>query len=221
MKLLVIEDSERLRRSIGQGLASDGHSIDLAADGLEGLTYAATYNYDIILLDLMLPKLDGFEVLNRLRAAGADTHILILSAKDDIDNRVRGLDLGADDYLIKPFAFDELLARLRALGRRRHQRKTPKIRAGAVEIDTVLKRAAFDGHAIPLTAKEYELVEYLAARPGRVFSQRELIDQLHDSSTDVCSNVIEALVYSIKQKFQKMDIVPVILNKRNQGYYID
>ncbi|MGI9438009.1 MAG: response regulator transcription factor [Geminicoccaceae bacterium] len=220
MKLLLIEGSDSRRRAIHQGLTREGHAVDQAADSMEGLTYAQSYDYDIILLDLDLPR-RGFDVLARLRDQGAETHILVLSARDDIASRVHGLDLGADDYLGKPFAFEELMARLRALGRRRFQRKNPRIHAGSVEIDTVLRRAVAAGTTIPLTAKEYELVEYLAVHPGRVFSQRELIDHLHDSSTEVGSNVIEVLVYSIKNRFKLMDVPRIIKNKRNQGYYID
>ncbi len=139
MKVLLIEDSERLRRSLGHGLRKEGFAVDLAGDGCEGLLFAETYTYDVVILDLMLPGMDGLTLLQRLRTQGNDTHILILSAKDQVEDRVRGLRLGADDYLIKPFAFEELCARLHTLIRRRYDTKNPRIQLGPLVMNTSLR----------------------------------------------------------------------------------
>ena len=141
MKILVVEDSQRLLRSLGQGLKKLGYAVDLAADGEEGLALAETYDYHVIVLDLMLPGLSGLEVLRRLRARGRDVHVLILSARDGVNDRVKGLQLGADDYLVKPFAFDELCARIQALVRRRHQAKNPVIRLGRSRLTPLAARS--------------------------------------------------------------------------------
>ena len=168
MKILLVEDSQRLLRSLGQGLKKLGYAVDVAADGEQGLALAETYDYHVIVLDLMLPGLPGLEVLRRLRARGNSVHILILSARDGVDDRVKGLQLGADDYLVKPFAFDELCARIQALVRRRHQAKNPTIRAGPARDRrrpasglTKRRRAAPDAERVRAAG-----VPRLPARPG-------------------------------------------------------
>ena len=221
MKILLVEDSERLQRSIGQGLTADGHAIDIAADGEQGLEFAETYDYDVIILDLMLPKLDGLSVLKRLRQNGSQTHILILSARDETDMRIEGLDLGADDYMTKPFSFDELKARMRALHRRSADQKDPCVRIGRLELDTNKRLIRVRGQDAGLSAKEYELVEYLARRRQRVFPQQTLIETLYDSDNDVTSNVIEALVYSIRKKLARHGEPSPIRNRRGQGYFVE
>jgi DNA-binding response OmpR family regulator len=162
VKVLVVEDSERLRWSLGRGLGKLGYAVDLAGDGESGLACAENYDYDVIVLDLMLPGLPGLEVLRRLRARGSGAQILILSARDRVEDRVKGLQMGADDYLVKPFAFDELAARIQALVRRRYQEKSPTLRLGSLEIDTTCKRVSRRGDLLHLTPGEYRLLELLA-----------------------------------------------------------
>lgn len=221
MKLLVIEDSERLRRSLGRGLRRAGFVIDLAADGREGLAFAEVNKYDVIVLDLMLPKLDGLTLLKTLRTQGNHADVLILSAKDQIEDRVRGLELGADDYLIKPFAFDELCARIKTLGRRRHNVKHPVINLGAISIDTAKRQATNSIGPLPLTPTEYELLECLALRRGRVISKEQLRDWLYDSESEASSNVIEVLVSTLRKKLRAVTGVNLIKTQRGFGYIIE
>ena len=221
MKILLVEDSERLRRSLGHGLQREGHSIDLAADGEEGLGFAETYDYDVIILDLMLPRISGLEVLQRLRKSDRQSHILILSAQDQTGTRIKGLDLGADDYMTKPFSFDELKARLRALHRRGSSQKSPSLRAGSLEIDTNARIVRTGDRDAALSAKEYELVEFLARRPRQVFPQDVIIEGIYESGSEVASNVIEVLVYSIRKKIARFGETSPIRNRRGQGYFIE
>ena len=221
MKILLVEDSERLRRSLRRGLESSGWAVDLAADGQEGLDFLAAYEYDVVVLDLMLPRVHGLDVLRQLRERGNDVHVLILSAMDQLDDRVRGLELGADDYLVKPFAFDELCARLQALVRRRHGVKNPSLQVGPLELDTVRREVRREGRPIHLTPSEYALFEYLAMRSGRVFSKPQLLDQLYRSETEVSSNVIEVLISGLRKKIHRPGDTPLLCTRRGHGYLID
>ena len=221
MKILFIEDSDRLRRSLGRGLERSGYAVDLAADGREGLEFARSYDYDVIVLDLMLPVLPGLEVLRALREEGNDVHILILSAKDQIDDRVRGLEMGADDYLVKPFDFDELCARIEALVRRRYRVKSPEIEIGPLRIDRSAKIVSREGEPLRLTPKEFALLEYLALRRGRVITQTQLVDQLYDSEADVGSNVVEVLVSTLRKKIHTPGEPPIVRTRRGFGYVIE
>ena len=175
---------------MSQGLKKLGYAVDLASDGDQGLDLAEAYAYHVIVLDLMLPGVPGLEVLRRLRTRGNGAHILILSARDRVEDRVKGLQLGADDYLVKPFAFDELCARIQALVRRRHESKSPVLRLGPLTIDTARREVSRDGDALHLTPSEYALLEFLAYRRGNVFSQEQLIEHLRRSDSEVSSNVI-------------------------------
>ena len=221
MKVLIVEDSERLSRSLGQGLRKLGYTVDLAGDGESGLAFAETYDYDVIVLDLMLPGLPGLEVLQRLRAQGRGTHVLILSARDRVEDRVRGLQLGADDYLVKPFAFDELAARIQALVRRRYHAKSPTLRLGSLAIDTAGKEVSRRGRRVQLTPGEYRLLELLAYQRGRVFSQKQLLEHLHRSDTDVSSNVVEVLVSGLRRKIHTRGEPPVLKTRRGFGYFVE
>ena len=221
MRLLLVEDSDRLRRSLGQGLQRAGFAVDLAADGREGLAYGELNDYDVIILDLMLPEVDGLTVLRTLRLRGRNTHVLILSARDQVEDRIRGLELGADDYLVKPFSFDELCARVRALIRRRYESKDPVLHIGDLEIDTARRLAARDGRPLPLTPTEYALLELLALRRGRVVSRDQILGHLYDSLAEVSSNVIEVLVCSLRKKVQPDGAAPVIVTRRGSGYLIE
>ncbi len=221
MKVLVVEDSERLSRSLGQGLRKLGFAVDLAGDGESGLALAETYDYDVIVLDLMLPGLPGLEVIQRLRAGGRGTHVLILSARDRLADRVKGLQLGADDYLVKPFAFDELSARIRALVRRRYRAKSPLLRLGSVEIDTAGKQVSRHGRPLHLTPGEYRLLEFLAYQRGRIVSQEQLLEHLHQSDAEVSSNVVEVLVSSLRRKIHIRGEPPILQTRRGFGYFVE
>ncbi len=218
--MLIIEDSSRLRRSLSNGLRHEGFATDATDDGREGLSYAEVYPYDAIILDIMLPSMDGLTVLKTLRAQGNDTHILILSAKDRLEDRLQGLDLGADDYLVKPFAFEELCSRLRALMRRRYQSKAPVVCLDGLVIDTVQRRASLGEDPLTLTRQEYALLEQLALCRGRVLSRDLLRDQLYTSEADVISNVIDVVVCTLRRKIKSAGGPAVIQTIRGQGYLI-
>ena len=221
MKVLIIEDSERLGRALQEGLRRSGFVVDLAADGHTGLAFAEINDYDLIVLDLMLPKLDGISLLKRLRSQGDHTPVLILSAKDQIQDRVNGLEYGADDYLVKPFAFEELVARIKVLVRRRHDVKQVEIEIDGVTINTAKRNAVVDGAELSLTRAEYSLLEYLALRRGIVISKGQLRDQLYDSDAETESNVVEVLVSNIRRKIREGGASDCIKTKRGFGYYID
>ena len=220
MKILIIEDSERLRRSLAQGLEKIGYSIDSAEDGEKGLNMAMAMEYNVIVLDLMLPKLDGLSVLKSLRAKGNEANILILSAKDQVNDRVKGLEMGADDYLVKPFAFNELCSRIKAICRRHYNLKDPVVRIGNVEIDTQLKQVSSNKTDILLTASEYSLLECLVYQRGRTLSKNQLMNWLYDIDSDISSNVVEVVIGSIRRKFKKSGADNIIMTRRGFGYMI-
>ncbi|MBU0719292.1 MAG: response regulator transcription factor, partial [Planctomycetes bacterium] len=180
MRVLVIEDDGPLREALQQGLEEAGFAVDVSADGEEGLWYARSSEYDVIVLDLMLPHIDGLTILGHLRREGKAVPILILTAKDTVADRVRGLDFGADDYLVKPFAFVELLARVHAMVRRRYNNKDPVIRIEDLEIDTAGRTVCRGDWVIDLSAREYALLEFLAVRAGQVVSRREIWEHIYD-----------------------------------------
>ncbi|MFL6235320.1 MAG: response regulator transcription factor [Thermoanaerobaculia bacterium] len=221
MRLLLIEDSQRLRSALETGLRKAGYAVDTATDGRDGLWMALENEYDVIVLDLMLPGLDGLTVLRQLRERGKATHVLILSAKDLIEDRVQGLRLGADDYLVKPFSFDELCARLEALVRRSYHAKNPVIRLGSLEINTASRRVACAGREVKLTPREHSLLEILVLRSGEVLSRRELWERLYEFDREVTSNVVDVLVYSLRKKLDPEDPQRFIKTRRGQGYLIE
>lgn len=221
MRLLIVEDSVRLRKSLGEGLRRSGFAVDVVGDGEAGLRFALAVDYDIIVLDLMLPLLDGLSVLARLREQGRSANILILSAKDQVQDRIRGLELGADDYLIKPFAFDELLARLKALVRRGYGQRNPVIQLGRIELNTALHRVLCGGVELALTPHELGLLEYLALNRGRVVSPQSLEDHLYDSDAVVSRNAIEAHISALRKKLRGAGITQLIKTRRGFGYYIE
>jgi len=221
MKLLLVEDSERLQRSLSTGLKKHGFAVDQAFDGEQALAYTAVNQYDAVILDLMLPRIDGLTVLSTLRSEGKDCHVLILSANDQTEDRVRGLDLGADDYLVKPFAFNELVSRLHALNRRRSGVKNPVIEIEGVKVDSVTRQVFFDDQPVALTPHEYQLLEFLARRRGRVFSHDQLIDQLYDASSYVTRNAVEAHVCSLRKRLTSTGAPNLIKTRRGFGYLIE
>ena len=221
MKLLIIEDSQRLLRSLGSGLKKVGYAVDLVADGVDGLDYARLNDYDAIILDLMLPGMDGLTILRKLRALGKQTHILILSAKDQVEDRIRGLQLGADDYLVKPFSFDELCARINSLIRRRYEAKNPEVVVGPVTLNTATRLVARDGSPLSLTAAEYAILESLVLNRGRVLSKTRLLEAIHDSESFAGPNVVEVLVCNLRKKIGGVGEDSLIVTRRGYGYIVE
>jgi DNA-binding response OmpR family regulator len=218
--VLIVEDYGPLLRSVGQGLREAGYAVDAVSDGEDGLATAEASPFDAIVLDLMLPTLDGFEILRRLRQGGSSAAVLVLTARDAVRDRVRALDLGADDYLVKPFAFEELLARLRAIIRRRYQAPASVIRVGDLEIDAVARSVRRAGRTIGLSAREYALLEYLAARRGQVVSRTEIWDHLYDFASDPSSNVVDVYIGYLRKKIDSQEAVKLIHTRRGQGYVL-
>jgi DNA-binding response OmpR family regulator len=221
MRVLLIEDSERLQRSVGAGLRGAGYAVDVTGEGRQGLWYAESHDYDVIVLDLMLPGMDGLSLLQHLRSREAQAHVLILTAKDTVEDRVRGLQSGADDYLVKPFAFDELLARVQALARRRHGAKNPQIIIGPLEIDTARRAVLWHGARVSLTAREYSLLECLAMRQGQVVSRTEIEAHIYDAHVEPMSNVVDAAVYALRRKLEHEGHPSIIQTRRGMGYILE
>lgn len=220
MRLLVVEDEMDLCSSIAEGLRLDGYEIDTCQDGQEALELCRVESYDLILLDLNLPGLDGMEVLRRLRAEDMETSVLILSARGQIRDKVAGLDAGANDYLTKPFHFEELEARVRSLTRRRFIQQDVCLLCGEISFDTKSRTAYAKGQALSLTRKEAGLLEYLLLHQGRVISQEEMMDHLWDGSVNSFSNSIRVHVSSLRKKLRAALGYDPIQNKIGQGYWI-
>jgi DNA-binding response OmpR family regulator len=219
MKVLIIEDSQRLLRSLTHGLKKHGFSVDAAEDGRDGLDFALFNDYDVILLDLMLPGMDGLTILRKLRASGKQT--LILSARDQVDDRIRGLRLGADDYMVKPFSFEELIARIQTLVRRKYVSKSPEISVKDVTVNTAKKEVQRNGNVVVLTPGEYAILEHLILNRGRVLSKDQLLDAVHDSESYASRNVVEVLVCNLRKKLGKNGEPSIIKTRRGYGYLID
>jgi len=218
MRLLLVEDDVRMARFIARGLREQAYAVDLVSDGEAALYQAAINNYDAAILDLMLPKKDGLEVCRELRAQGSRIPVLMLTARDAVHDRIAGLDSGADDYLSKPFAFDELLARLRALLRRGPQLLPTVISVGDLEIDTRGQRASRAGHPVTLTTKEYALLEYLARNAGRVVGRQEIAEHVWEDTYDPFSNLIEVYINRLRRKIDEPFATALIHTKRGAGY---
>jgi len=218
MRALVVEDYAVLRESLAKGLRDCGYAVDATGEGREGLWYAENHPYDVIVLDLMLPGMSGLDVLKKLRSAGNTTPILILTARDAITDRVAGLDLGADDYMVKPFAFDELVARLRALERRRYAQVDPVVRVADLEIDTRARRVRRAGQIVGLSAREYALLEFLAHRVGHIVSRTELWDHAYDEAAEANSNVLDVHISHLRRKIDDGHATKLIHTRRGQGY---
>ena len=217
MRLLVVEDDPKIARFLVRGLREEKHVVDLVSDGLSAQERAELEEYGAILLDVLLPQKDGWQVCRELRAGGVDTPILMLTARDAVADRVRGLDSGADDYVVKPFAFDELLARLRALVRRGGSPHLASvIRTGGLEVDTHAHLARVDGRPLELTATEYRLLEYLARRAGTIVSREQLADQVWGDDYDPFSNLADVYVSYLRRKLGR----PLIHTVRGIGYML-
>ena len=220
MRVLVVEDSDALRESLRVGLAREGYAVDVAADGELGLSYARNNPYDVLVLDLLLPKLDGMSVLAGLREKEDRPHVLVLTARDRVEDRVLGLDRGADDYLVKPFSFDELLARIRALVRRRYEEGSPSLSVGELTVDVVGRKAVFRGNPLDLTAREYSLLEYLALRKGQTVSREEIEDHIYGVNKLPSSNAVDSAVCILRAKFGP-EGKDLIRTRRGQGYVLE
>jgi two-component system OmpR family response regulator len=216
MRVLIVEDEADLRCALAQALREEGYAVDTAPDGEEGFFKAEGTPYDAIVLDLMLPRLDGWEFLRRLRAQQT-TPVLILTARDAVADRVAGLDLGADDYLVKPFALSELAARLRALIRRTTGTATPVVHLGDITIDMAARKVTRAGEAVHLTAREYALLELLVLHRGRLVTRTMIYDHLFDENDDTLSNVVDVYVSNVRKKLGRN----LITTRRGQGYIID
>ena len=221
MRVLLIEDSTRLQSAIRRALHHSGYAVDVADNGEDGLWLATSNDYDVIILDLMLPVLDGLTLLRRLRAAERGTHVLVLTAKDTVSDRVRGLESGADDYLVKPFALEELLARVQALCRRGYQRKNPQITVSDLQINTAARTAVRQGKPLELTPREFMLLEYLALRRGQVVSRTEIEAHLYPESAEVMSNVVDSAICTLRKKITLPGAVPLIHTRRGMGYVLE
>jgi DNA-binding response OmpR family regulator len=221
MRVLLVEDSPVLQQTVGTALRRCGYAVDISTDGEDGLWRAENTAYDAIILDVMLPQLDGLSVLQRLREAGKLTHVLLLTALDSVPARVRGLKLGADDYLIKPFALEELLARVEALCRRTYGSKQNRLVVGDLEMETAAKLVWRAGQPLKLKPREYQLLEYLVRRRGEVVTHEEIEQHLYADDVELMSNVIESILSSLRRKLNEANPVPLIHTRRGFGYVLE
>ena len=220
MRLLLVEDDARIARFVAKGLREQAYAVDVASTGEEALYQAAINTYDIVILDVMIPGRDGFEVCRELRKSGLRIPILMLTARDAVEDRIKGLDHGADDYLTKPFEFRELLARLRALLRRSGELRPPQIVVGDLVLDTAAQSASRGGRAISLTTKEYALLEFLACNSGRVLGRAEIAEHVWDETFDPFSNLIEVYVNRVRRKIDADADRPLLHTRRGAGYFL-
>ena len=220
MRVLVIEDDKKVASFVAQGLREDGYVVDVAHDGVSGALNAQVYDYDGLLVDVMLPGKNGYEIVHELRKSGKTVPILMLTARDSTDDVVRGLDAGADDYLTKPFAFDELLARLRALLRRGGSARLARLIFADVEMDRLKHTASRGGERLDLTPKEFELLEYFLLHPGEIVRRTELLEKVWDLHFDPMSNVVDVHVGNLRRKLEAGDRTPLIHTVRGVGYVL-
>ena len=221
MRVLLVEDSTRLRTYLARGLQRAGFAVDTAADGEDGLYCALSGGHDAIILDIMLPKRDSLSLLKELRARDIKTHVLILTAKDTVEDRVKGLDTGADDYLVKPFALEELLARVQALVRRSYGVKTSRLSFGELEIDMVRRMASRSGEELSLKPREYSLLEYLALRAGELVTRTEIEQHIYDERVEPTSNVVDSAICSLRKAIDTPDKASMIHTRRGIGYMFE
>lgn len=220
MRILVVEDEKKVASFLEQGLREDGYSVDVAHDGLDGAMKAHVYDYDLLILDVMLPGQSGYEIVHEVRKAGRTVPILMLTARDATDDLVRGLDVGADDYLTKPFQFEELLARVRALLRRGGSGRTERLMYRDLELDRLQHVARRGGSDLDLTAKEFQLLEHFLMHPEEVVRRTELLEKVWDLHFDPMSNVVDVHVGNLRRKLRRAGEGPLIHTVRGVGFML-
>ncbi len=221
MRILLVEDELKMARALRRGLEQEGHAVDMSADGDDALSRAVEFDYDVIVLDVMLPGRDGFSVCRELRGRGRWAPVLMLTARDAVEDRIRGLDAGADDYLVKPFAFGELLARLRALVRRGASERPPVIAVGDVALDPAAHTVTRDGRPVELSPREFSLLEFLMRHPGEVVSRTRILEQVWDVNYQGFSNVVDVYVGYLRRKLEQPFGRPLIRTVRGVGYAVE
>ena len=221
MRVLVVEDDSRIAAFVAKGLRENSYAVDVAIDGEMAIYLVSINSYDVFILDVNLPKKDGFEICAEIRESGNTKPILMLTARDAVDDRISGLDTGADDYLTKPFEFRELLARLRALLRRHSEVRAPKIVIADLEIDTISQTVSRAGNQIDLTSKEYSLIEFLALNKGKVVGREEISEHVWDDTFDPFSNLIEVYIKRLRKKLDEDHVVQLIHTRRGSGYILN
>src|SRR5579884_383301 len=220
MRVLIVDDERKLDGMLKRGLEEHGYAVDVAYDGEEGLSLAEVEPYDLIVLDVMLPKLDGFTVCRRLRAAGRNMPVLMLTARDAVDDRVAGLDSGADDYLVKPFAFRELLARVRALLRRESFSRDPVLRVADLEVNTVTREVRRGGKPVELTSKEYAVLEYFVRHPNQVLTRTQIAEHVWNYNFVAMSNVVDVYIRYLRRKLADDREPRLLRTVRGAGYQL-
>ncbi|MBI4688064.1 MAG: response regulator transcription factor [Nitrospirae bacterium] len=220
MRILIIEDEKNLARILKKGLEENGFSVDISFDGEDGLFMAESYQYDAVLLDILLPKIDGLTLLNKLRAKKIDVPVLMITSRGEIEDRIKGLNIGADDYIVKPFDFSEVLARLRSVIRRSKSKPSPLITIDNLTIDTNSRTVKRSGMEIKLSATEYSILEYLALNSGQVISRTELTEHIYDNEFDLDSNVIDVYINYLRNKIDKGFNKQLIHTVRGAGYIL-
>lgn len=220
MKILVVEDEKDLNRVITKHLKKNNYSVDSCFDGEQALDYVLYGEYDLIITDIMMPKIDGYEFIKQLRVKGNSTPVIMLTAKDSLDDKILGLDSGADDYIVKPFEFDELLARIRVLMRRNYGFATNIIQVDDVVLDISKKQVTRSGESIILTGKEYEVLEYLFKNKTGIISREQILNHVWDYDYEGASNIIDVIVKNIRKKLDVGSKKPIIHTKRGLGYFV-
>ena len=222
MRVLVVEDSAPILRAVVGSLEESGFAVDSTAEGDEGLWMAETYDYDVAVLDIMLPGMDGLTILKNLRAGGKKTPVLFLTAKDQISDRVTGLNAGADDYLVKPFAIEEMIARVNALCRRRYDDADAVLRCADLEVDTLSKKVKRLGHTIEVPSRYYAVLEFLIRNQGRVVSRTDIETHIYDDQVSPMSNVVDVAIHTLRNLLKVDEFAkPLIHTKRGQGYILE
>ncbi len=220
-RILLVEDEPKMADVVARGLRHEGYAVDVAGDGDEALFQVRVYEYDLVILDVMLPGADGFEVCRTLRDEGRWSPVLMLTARDDVADRIRGLDVGADDYLVKPFSFGELLARVRALLRRRPRRRPPVLRVGDIELDPAAHQVRRAGQDVELSAREFALLHYMMENPDEVLTRTRLLEHVWDANYDGPSNIVDVYVGYLRKKLEQPFDRPLIKTVRGVGYTLE
>lgn len=220
MKILVVEDERDLNRIITKHLKKNNYSVDSCFDGQEALDFISYSEYDLIITDIMMPNVDGYEFIDKLRANKNNTPVIMLTAKDTLEDKIVGLDSGADDYIVKPFEFDELLARIRVLMRRNFGLATNIIQIEEVTLDLAKKQVAKSGEIIDLTGKEYEVLEYLMKNKGSILSRDQILNHVWDYEYEGASNIVDVIIKNIRKKLDRGEGNTIIYTKRGLGYFV-